>query len=568
MASGLPALEPSCMAVAVLTVDNAEYTQLVVFRRPSPSFKSSHYDLLSNTAPEIRLIDLHPATSRWEIQVTLRTVSLAENPSSQALSYERGDPKRLKTITVNGKLLKLTENLANSLHNIRHETEVRMLWVDAISINQRSQEEKAQQVPLMSLIYRRAKNVLVLLGDHPAPGWIAKQKEWNERVSLAWAEDYWNTAEYWLTRLALEYWNRCWIVQEIGVAVDIDIYFARQAIPWSGLVTLMRMFQENRPRSTLPGRVLWLQDLRENCRGDCPPINYPAGPRPLYEAIMSFYNSLMEQSKNAKVEMVRWLLSRRQTRVAREYKKPGLLCRPETWGYYWCGDDSIDLCIMGPEILLLLPVLDYFHHPFSAFKDYTVETSLWLEDTAEDKSVWQDDSGITDTLEVFNAVRFIAGEVQELGPSYQHYLQYPSVPHQWSARLSARYPKEADQRHVLQLPGFEDESSHTDPGARLFLGGEDIIMGLVPSNTQVGDKLCQFWNSSSIAVLRHRQNASGESDVVGRGAMLQHGNQVNWDVLTNKIMFLPGSSDKVIELRLSFQALNHLSFDIVGTPTL
>jgi len=116
---------------------------------------------------------------------------------------------------------------------------------------------------------------------------------------------------------------------------------------------------------------------------------------------------------------------------------------------------------------------------------------------------------------------------------------------------------------VVNLPCL-DETGDASGGLRLFLGGDDIIMGLAPSNARVGDRLCQLWNSSAIAILRSRESSDGY-DIVGRGAMLQHGEEIDWDVPVNKTTFLPNSSASV-ELDLDLVMLNYLSFDAVNLP--
>jgi len=55
---------------------------------------------------------------------------------------------------------------------------------------------------------------------------------------------------------------------------------------------------------------------------------------------------------------------------------------------------------------------------------------------------------------------------------------------------------------------------------RLFLGS-GIMMGLVPASTQVGETICQFWNSSASAVICHDTN--GNINVVSRGAVITAG---------------------------------------------
>lgn len=60
--------------------------------------------------------------------------------------------------------LKITDNLRDALEAIREPHEGRLLWVDAVCINQRDPDEKGPQVGMMKDIYRRARKVIVWLG--------------------------------------------------------------------------------------------------------------------------------------------------------------------------------------------------------------------------------------------------------------------------------------------------------------------------------------------------------------------------------------------------------------------
>ncbi|KAK4234774.1 heterokaryon incompatibility protein-domain-containing protein [Achaetomium macrosporum] len=597
-------------------------------------FTPAHLPPLSNEISSIRVLDIQPAGVRWQIKANLRTVSLEDNPIYEALTYEWGDSRRSHAIIVDGKRFKVTKNLWTALHNVRDTSETKTLWVDAICIDQTNPDEKSKQVPLMYLVYQRARGVLMSLGDHVPPRWVQQSDPSNRLDSwvIATADKYWETTQYWLMQLMLEeYWKRCWIVQEIGSALSIQIYAGRQPISWDSFIHLVQLYASKNPRSVVASRVLRFDTLRKalyhdgqtyilshllstsqdsfcsvnldkvlaftgmavDCGGACLPVNYTAGARPLYEVAILFQNSIKHRDPDAGVEMVhfaahtRRMLSRRQSKVTREYPKPGLLYQPESWSYYWCGDDAVNFCLYAPEIMLLFPVMESLRAPFSAFKPTEIQTSVWLADEAEAKEAWVPDSqGNPPGIRILGA---IVGEVQELGPTYTDYLRDPHVPQQWSARLSEKYPAQADQRRArglnarlsallgpaadFRLANVAPMPGQIQPGpqaaiesTQLFFGGDDIIMGLAPSNARVGDKLCQFWNSSAIAILRGRETDGGDPyEIVGRGAMLQIGEEVDWDVPINKTMFKPGTLGAV-ELRVDLDTLNHLSFDIVNLP--
>ena len=56
-------------------------------------------------------------------------------------------------------------NLYQALRRLRWFRDPRLIWVDAICINQSDVDEKSQQIPLMGRIYRNAASVLVWLGE-------------------------------------------------------------------------------------------------------------------------------------------------------------------------------------------------------------------------------------------------------------------------------------------------------------------------------------------------------------------------------------------------------------------
>ena len=589
---------------------------------------------LDTSRSSIRLLEVRPAAERWRLETELRTVRFEDNPAYDALSYEWGDPIRSHSISVGGKRFGVTRNLWEALHNVRHPTEARMLWVDAVCIDQENIKEKEGQIPLMNLIYQRARRVLVSLGKHTPPRWVTKSDPaaWPSGWAVQTASVYLDTTHYWLKQLALEeYWKRCWVVQELGAALEIDVYAGRQAIPWAEFTKLMMLYAETLPDSPLPGRVLRFEELRRamyhdgetymlshlldsfrdsfcsvnldkvlafagmavDCQSECLPVDYAGGVKPLYEAAVSFENSSTSQSPNGGIDMVyfaalvRRLLTRQQRKVEIEYARLGWLNQPESWSYYWCGDDALGYCTLGPEVLLFLPIMEYLRAPLSAGRDMSVRSSTWLPSAAEAKEVWAPDLDMGPANIRVRGI--VVATVQELGPSYADYLRYPHVSREWSAKLSARYPAEPDQRRarglnarlsallgpaadfrladVTPLPGIEGtrlkSAAAGGAGARLFLGGEDIIMGLAPSNARVGDRLCQFWNSSAVAILRDQ--GDGRYDVVGRGAMLRHGDEADWDVPVNRSAFLPGSAGSV-DLYVDFATLNHLSFDVVNLP--
>ncbi|KAH6682463.1 heterokaryon incompatibility protein-domain-containing protein [Halenospora varia] len=122
------------------------------------------YQYASVAAAEFRLLEVHPGVGTTPMVCSLKANSLEDEPIYEALSYSWGDPSIRTTITCDGKDIEVTVNCQQALQHIRHSHKARIMWVDAICIDQSSIPERNQQVPLMGRIYRQASSVLIWLG--------------------------------------------------------------------------------------------------------------------------------------------------------------------------------------------------------------------------------------------------------------------------------------------------------------------------------------------------------------------------------------------------------------------
>jgi hypothetical protein len=80
------------------------------------------------------------------------------------LSYVWGNEINRRLIYVDGHELLVTENLYAALSHLRDHRLTRLLWIDAICIDQTNHPEKEDQIQLMSKIYGLAQRVIVWLG--------------------------------------------------------------------------------------------------------------------------------------------------------------------------------------------------------------------------------------------------------------------------------------------------------------------------------------------------------------------------------------------------------------------
>lgn len=125
---------------------------------------------LDPSRAEIRLLEFTSTTPT--ITCKLLTVSLNENPTFSALSYVWGDAALSHTIVVNGTSARITESLAAAITiALKHWTiafpdrdpATCRLWADGICIDQSNNDEKSQQVLLMTRIYSSSEITLCCL---------------------------------------------------------------------------------------------------------------------------------------------------------------------------------------------------------------------------------------------------------------------------------------------------------------------------------------------------------------------------------------------------------------------
>lgn len=121
----------------------------------------------------IRLIRLQPSSElSAPLDINLLEVSLEDFPSEinryEALSYVWGAPSGTVPCMCDGKELLITPNCNEALQYLRLPKDDRVLWVDAICIDQGSSEESVRernvQISLMGEVYRTADRTLCWLG--------------------------------------------------------------------------------------------------------------------------------------------------------------------------------------------------------------------------------------------------------------------------------------------------------------------------------------------------------------------------------------------------------------------
>lgn len=239
----------------------------------------------------IRLLELLPGDLDDELECRLVETPLHDITTFEALSYVWGDPAIREPIKCNGQAMTITTNLAQALRRLRlsraapskgqleqadlpqqeadeHDQSTgisRVLWADAICINQEDIIERGQQVQLMREIYTKATGVVVWLGADPqghaktafaairticscldayeevvkmsrdagtTPSWMKGRAHFTFDL-CAMALQAFGIGDPWealRSLLNVPWWTRVWCVQEVYFAQQVLLIFGLDGI--------------------------------------------------------------------------------------------------------------------------------------------------------------------------------------------------------------------------------------------------------------------------------------------------------------------------------------------------
>jgi hypothetical protein len=207
------------------------------------------YDLVDSAKREIKLLVVEPATNfEAAIRCQLFRTSLSSRPTYETLSYRWGDPTKTVSILLHEQPVSVTVNLESALRHLRRVDESRILWADALCINQGDTVEKTAQVKMMAEIYKYSSRTVLWLGVGQQP--LSAQAL--EMFGQTFANDLKMGSGEARTRLlgldksdlskfaaefcgvvtANDVWNRVWVAQEVTVTRELVLQYGTQELPW------------------------------------------------------------------------------------------------------------------------------------------------------------------------------------------------------------------------------------------------------------------------------------------------------------------------------------------------
>ena len=231
-----------------------------------PSRAPYQYTPLNDDLKEIRLLTLHQGSFKADIHISIHTVPLTPDnpPTYEALSYVWGSLENPIDIHVGVQTLAVTQNLAEALPYLRYRDRPRVLWIDAICVNQQDPKERSRQVRRMADLSRLADRVVVWLGPEKKDSkyglrlleelsstitvdWIhstmASRSDGSDKV---WADESkelpYGDREFCAiySLISCPWFERLWIWQEIRLAKPNAILICgSDTLPWKSFRTAL-----------------------------------------------------------------------------------------------------------------------------------------------------------------------------------------------------------------------------------------------------------------------------------------------------------------------------------------
>ncbi|RFU23917.1 hypothetical protein B7463_g12421, partial [Scytalidium lignicola] len=203
-----------------------------------------------------RLLVLFPSPNPdASIACSLLHQPISEAPPYEALSYTWGDEEAECPVFIDSCLFRVRRNLYCALRMLRHESNPRVLWIDAICIDQSHNAERAQQVVQMGRIYSNAEEVAIWLGEADDYSDLAMdslreilicvdriisecESDDEDRLLETYFASFLakpdsDTCLHAISLLFMRpWWWRVWTVQEIGLARRATVYAGLKCHPW------------------------------------------------------------------------------------------------------------------------------------------------------------------------------------------------------------------------------------------------------------------------------------------------------------------------------------------------
>jgi Heterokaryon incompatibility protein (HET) len=219
-----------------------------------------NYEPLSSPY-QIRLLLLDPGQHEEQLSCSLQLVSLEAGPDFEALSYVWGKSSDTRTIFCGDKTtMEIGLNLHTALQHLRHSDQPRLLWADAICINQKDVPERNQQVRIMGDIYSKARRCLIWFGEETEEvknsfelirlSLILRPKDGSRNLNLfsKLLLHQFQPVRAFMTR---EWFTRKWVIQEVVKSKEAMAICGFKTMPWDIIEEFAKVMEQEKIVDTI-----------------------------------------------------------------------------------------------------------------------------------------------------------------------------------------------------------------------------------------------------------------------------------------------------------------------------
>lgn len=239
-----------------------------------------------------RLLFIHPAQyPDQQLRCSCLPFAIDAALPFEALSYVWGSSEPAVQLLCNGQPFTVRPGLANALMRLRLRHSTRIVWADAICINQADVEERNHQVPLMCSIYPAAKRVIVWLGsadpEHTQKAlevvdYIGTScQQYDRKRGLEFGHDERWDGLYFPTDLFSSaacaslkelfqrpWFSRIWCIQEVRLARDALVLCGEYQVAWTKLGLAASWILDNTGESVVKDPVARMLSKIDVARAD------------------------------------------------------------------------------------------------------------------------------------------------------------------------------------------------------------------------------------------------------------------------------------------------------------
>ena len=213
--------------------------EIATLSGPETGFRAFSHKPLEDSRSWVRLLTILPGQGTSRLEGLLENVPLQTKGSIhyEALSYYWGRSSSLEDICylyIEQRPLPVCTNVYDAMMQLRTKDKPRILWIDAVCINQIDLDERSQQVEQMHLIYTLADRTVVWLGKSDATSEVALDFLQNYNHDTSYGND--TAWEALIVLLSRDWFSRLWCLQEIVVSPTDPVFMCGdKSFTWSML---------------------------------------------------------------------------------------------------------------------------------------------------------------------------------------------------------------------------------------------------------------------------------------------------------------------------------------------